>query len=95
MNRREGDKGETVRDICTAAARSGDQKSAAQLVPPPLPDHLAYLWDWWLELYTGDPITHVAIEAWSRLTGAEPTGWEVATLVMMDRTYRSTLTATS
>jgi hypothetical protein len=78
----------TARDVCTAAAKAGDAKSRAQLVPPPLPDHLAYMWEFWLDVCTGDPLTHRDIQAWAENTGAEPTGWEVATLLMMDRTYR-------
>jgi hypothetical protein len=51
-----------------------------------------HLWGWFVELsharssngYSANPIGFAEIEAWARLTGQEPTPWEVSVLRRMD-----------
>lgn len=53
---------------------------------------MAYLWGWFIELASArtsngfglNPISYVEIAAWARLTGREPSPWEVSLLKRMD-----------
>jgi len=67
-----------------------------QLEPVDLPYYVKYLWDWFCELsdgrtYTGMgqalPISWTEILAWSKLTGSQPTMWEVKALKSIDQMF--------
>lgn len=99
----EGKSRSTTRAILEAAALQGDAKSKAKLVPPPFPEPLAYLWEWWMDLHAARPegqqgiapLTYGELHAWCQLTGSNPTPWEVSVLLHLDRTYRTTITETA
>lgn len=50
-----------------------------------MPVELAYVWDWYWQLCSGEPMAYVEIEAWARLTGISPMPWEVRLLKSIDR----------
>jgi len=96
---RRTDDGSTERAHCEASARGkgkGAEESRARLVPPPLPEPLAYVFTWWTELHASRghdmhgvaPITYRDIEAWARLTQTDVTPFEVGLLLRLDRTFR-------
>jgi hypothetical protein len=97
--------GETTRAhleaVATRMKGAAAEDARAKLTPPPMPPELAYLWEWWIELHAARPesahgiapFTYGELAAWSRLTGVEPTAWETATLLTLDRVYRTTIQA--
>lgn len=71
-------------------------KQAGQVCPvPDVPDGGEYLWRWFWKLsrarsnvgFGQGPLTYSEIEAWSRLTGANPDEFEVRTIMAMDAVY--------
>ncbi|MGI9277483.1 MAG: phage tail assembly chaperone [Endozoicomonas sp.] len=54
---------------------------------PPLPEELAYLWEWFLELRTSEALTFTEIHYWTQLTQKRIRGWEVDVLRSIDRIY--------
>lgn len=61
---------------------------------PECPPALEYLWGWFLDIgstrgggYGPAPITYPDIDAWARLTGNDPTPWEVRMLRRIDNAY--------
>lgn len=59
-----------------------------------VPDVLSHVWAWFWELNASrgggmgpGPISFSEIDAWRRLTGADPTREEIAALREMDSTY--------
>lgn len=60
-----------------------------------MPDELAYLLEWFGELNTGRassgfgllPISYTEMEAWARLTGAEPTPYDIWILRQIDTVF--------
>lgn len=65
------------------------------LAGPDCPPSLAHVWIWYCELaavrgstgFGPARIDYAGIEAWSRLTGACPTPFEVDCLIALDRVY--------
>lgn len=65
---------------------------------PQLPYATEHIWGWFSELHqarTGsgfapNPITYEAIYAWSQLSGAIPTPWEVSVIKAIDAAYLKT-----
>jgi hypothetical protein len=63
--------------------------------PPELPDEVAYLWQFWLELHAGrssggfgvNPLSYSDIQAWSALTDEPLDPWEVRALRAVDTVY--------
>lgn len=79
--------GEPRRKHLQVAARRGVAAAAAALAGPELPEHVAYLWDWYLELNAARApghLTYVDIDAWARLTGRTPDPDEVRGLLELD-----------
>lgn len=78
------------------AEREGDEaaraKHLAELHGPGCPPAGLHIWGWFLELHRSRPmggmdagsITFSELEAWSRLTGAAPSPWEVEVLLALD-----------
>lgn len=68
------------------------KKALQNLEGPEIPEQLAYLWLWFLELdrtrthgMNGpDPITYPMIDAWARLTQRTPDAIEVDALLLLD-----------
>jgi hypothetical protein len=66
-----------------------------QLEPVDIPYALLYLWGWFCELSNGRqyseagamPLTYSEMDAWARLTGNDPTAWEITVIKKLDREY--------
>ncbi|WP_440056195.1 phage tail assembly chaperone [Pseudoalteromonas sp. T1lg65] len=56
-----------------------------------LPDELAYLWQWYLELKSDKPLNFTEIHHWSSLTRKHLRSWEVDLLRSIDRIYWSVM----
>lgn len=62
-----------------------------------LPDSLAYLFNWFLELRAAQrsdmnglaPIGYTDLNDWAALTGREPAPWEIDIITALDRTVRA------
>lgn len=75
-----------------ALAKRGNARAQSMLIGPPLPDTLAYLWNWALELHgrSGvgmhglNPLTYTTIADWARLTRRHPGPLEVEALIRLD-----------
>ena len=66
---------------------------------PTLPDEVAYLWDWFIELHSArassgfgiQPISYLEIKAWSQLNQIHLTPWELHALKRLDGACIKTL----
>lgn len=80
-----------------ALAKRGNARAQSMLIGPPLPDTLAYLWGWAVELHgrsgrtihlsgevTLNPLTYTTIADWARLTRRNPGPLEVEALLRLD-----------
>jgi hypothetical protein len=82
----------TAFDHWQVAARRGNEAAIAKLTPPELPESVAYLWDWVMELHgrSGahmaglNPLSYATLEAWMRLSGYTLDPLEVQALIMLD-----------
>lgn len=71
-----------------------DELARLDAIPPP-PAAVEHLMHWWSDLQAGrrygmggpEPIGYADIEAWSRLTGAQPRPAEVRVLMQIDREW--------
>lgn len=88
--------GATYRQHLERAAQAGSPRARRELSEgPALPAACAYVWTWFLELhaargsngYGPNPIGFVELEAWARLTGRQPTPWEIAALRALDAAW--------
>ncbi|AUR88717.1 hypothetical protein NVP2117O_39 [Vibrio phage 2.117.O._10N.261.45.E9] len=52
--------------------------------PPP---SMKYVWDWYIDLHSGVPLSYTELEAWCRMTGRDLLSWEVDLLRALDRLY--------
>lgn len=67
----------------------------AELDGPDLPEAIAYVWGWYLELdaarsgngWAPNPLGYGEIAAWAKLTGRRPTRFEVAVLRALDGVF--------
>jgi hypothetical protein len=86
----------TTRVALEAAAARGVESAIKALQPPPFPEAMEYLHDWFMELdrtrtsgFNGpDPITYPIIESWARLMGRSPSPADVEMLLQMDLVMR-------
>lgn len=86
----------SVRTALEAAAARGVESAIKALRPPPFPEAMDYLWDWFMELdrtrtsgFNGpDPITYPIIESWARLMDRSPSSADVELLLQMDLVMR-------
>lgn len=59
---------------------------------PPMPEALAYLWEWFLQLdgarggngFGLNPLSYAEIQAWAQLTRLQPEPWEVSAIKRID-----------
>lgn len=104
LGRTAGD-GATQRDHLESAARQRAMrggKAAATRVKaldgPQLPERLAYLWIWFVEIYSGvsgggfsvPGVGWTDLAAWAALTGEQPEPWEARVLVDLGSLKAST-----
>lgn len=69
------------------------------LIGPPFPAPLKYLWHWFIELNNARPsggmgagaITYPDIDAWARLTRRAPAPWEIEALKNLDLAWLASL----
>lgn len=54
---------------------------------PEPPRELVYVWEWYNELWSPNPLTYTEIQAWAQVTRTRVTGWEVDLLRSIDRVY--------
>jgi hypothetical protein len=60
--------------------RSDPAYNHPELVLPELPAAVAHLWEWYLEIQTGERLTFGEIKAWAELTGREIAAHEAKAL---------------
>jgi hypothetical protein len=58
---------------------------------PDFPEEFRYIWDWYLEMRSGDPLTFTEIKSWSELTHQTLLAWEVDLVRTLDRLYWRTI----
>lgn len=96
QNRRASD-GARNRDHLEAAAAKGNEDAIRALVGPPLPESVAYLYEWAKELFGRSgisqagihPVSHAEIAAWARLNDRRLMPHEVAALLAIDAVMRT------
>lgn len=63
-------------------------RKPAQLENLPVPpEGMQYLWDYYKEVFTGEPITYLEMEAWVKLTRRHLEPWEVKAIKALDKTF--------
>ena len=88
-----------MREHLEQRATKGDEgakQAQAELSGPEPPEELIYLWTWWIELNRSrgggmngpEGLTYQGIDAWARLTGADPEPVEVEALFELDAAVR-------
>lgn len=81
-------------------AKSTGEAPAELVGEHELPEALAHVWEWFCELsnarapgaFSLAPISYQDMEAWARLTGAQPTSAEVGLLRQLDDAFRVEMT---
>jgi hypothetical protein len=53
----------------------------------PLPEELRYVWEWFREVFAGEPLTYAELQAWSNMTGKRLKGWEAELIKSLDRIF--------
>lgn len=79
------------------AAANGRQQALEALEGPEIPDAVAYLYDWALELHGRSgigmegvsPLSYVTVVTWAQLTGRDPQPDEVEALMLLDAVLRN------
>lgn len=64
------------------------KKPKALEVPDP-PQELMYLWEWFLQLFSGQPLTFSELHAWMQVTRTRVEPWEVEAIRSLERVLRS------
>lgn len=59
----------------------------SELDQPEFPEELRYIWEWYLDLRTGESLTFTEISNWARLMRISVLSWEVDLLKTLDRVY--------
>ena len=59
-----------------------------QLDTEPLPDALAHVWAWWLDVRGHDPLTWSELHAWSAMSATSVSGFEADAMMAIDRICR-------
>lgn len=65
------------------------RKPKQLLEAPEKPDELSYVWEWFREVFTGEPLTYTELHHWSLVTGKRLQGWEAELIRSLDRIYWS------
>lgn len=47
------------------------------------------MWEWFREVFTGDPLPYTELHHWSLVTGKSLKGWEAELIRSLDRIYWS------
>lgn len=89
------DDGSPLREHLESLVRMG-RREAAELEGPPVPDEIAYLRRWYLELwrtrdvgeYGPKALTYEEVQAWAAMTGRHPLPHEVEALFALDSAMR-------
>lgn len=58
-----------------------------ELQGPQLPEELKYLYEWFIELWSGQMITWTELKAWGEIKGVLPAPWEADLLRKMARIW--------
>lgn len=54
---------------------------------PDFPEELRYIWEWYLEMRSGEPLTFTEIKSWAELTQQTLLAWEVDLVRTLDKLY--------
>lgn len=54
---------------------------------PEMPEELAYVWEWYREVFSGQPLTFSELHHWSVMTGKRLLGWEAELIRSIDRIF--------
>ncbi|ALH23698.1 hypothetical protein PaMx11_24 [Pseudomonas phage PaMx11] len=54
---------------------------------PEMPEELAYVWEWYREVFSGQPLTFSELHHWSVMTGKRLLGWEAELIKSIDRIF--------
>lgn len=54
---------------------------------PEPPEELLYLWEWFRDVFAGEPLTYLELQAWSNMTGRNLQGWEAELIKSIDRIF--------
>lgn len=54
---------------------------------PDCPQELNYIWEWYLEMRSGELLNFTEIKSWSELTNQQLLSWEVDILRTLDRIF--------
>lgn len=54
---------------------------------PEFPEELRYVWEWFREVFAGEPLTYAELQAWSNMTGKRLNGWEAELIKSLDRIF--------
>lgn len=46
-----------------------------------------YLWEWFKEVFTGQQLSYLELQAWSSMTGKALLGWEAELIKSIDRIF--------
>ena len=84
-----------MREHLEGAARRGDAHAQAKLTPPPLPRSYVPVLGWFFQLHRRrgvgmhgeQPVSWTDMDAWSRMTGHQPTRDELQLLERCDMAY--------
>lgn len=60
-----------------------------QLNVPEPPQELLYLYDWFLELYSGHPLTFSELLSWTQMMRITVEPWEIDAIRSLERILRS------
>jgi len=52
-----------------------------------MPEELRYIWDWFVEVSCGQPLTYTEMFHWSQVTGNRVAGWEAELIRSLDRIF--------
>lgn len=69
--------------VWKTTGRQPAQLASAQ----PIPDELAYVWEWYREVCGHEPITWSELNSWSQMTGKRLLGWEAELIRSIDRIF--------
>jgi len=54
---------------------------------PPFPEGLSYVWDWYMELATTEPLPYAEIKAWAEIMDIDVLPWEAKLVKSLDRIF--------
>jgi hypothetical protein len=75
----------TNREALTFLEKSTGQTAPELLTSRNRPKALYYIWEWFVQIYTGEPLTYREVLAWSTLTGSTLQAFEANLLIQLSR----------